>query len=129
MLVLVLFALFFNVTALEAGGPATQFWTQTPCWSTGAFGRQQIAEVKQKDEKMKESEVSNPFLVLLGLDVILAKGGSCGKAFLHWEGEQYSTGALLGLERQGAEVVHQVNIRRGSFAGCRNPLTKITTQF
>lgn len=32
MLVLVLFALFFNVTALEAGGPATQFWTQTPCW-------------------------------------------------------------------------------------------------
>lgn len=57
----------------------------------GAFGRQQIAEGKQENEKMKESEGSNPFLVLLGLDVILAKGGSCGKAFLHWGGEQYST--------------------------------------
>lgn len=81
----------FNVTALEAAGPATQFWTRTPCWSTGAFGRQQIAEGKQENEKMKESEVSNPFLVLLDLDVILAKGGSCGKAFLHWEGERYSS--------------------------------------
>lgn len=126
MLVLVLFALFLMSQPWRLVVLPRNFGHRL---RAGAFGRQQIAEGKQKDEKMKKSEGSNPFLVLLGLDVILAKGGSCGKAFLHWEGEQYSTGALLGLERQGAEVVHQVNISRGSFAGCRNPLTKITTQF